>query len=84
MAWRAYLTSVMPDDPVLAADTTSMTVRFEDTATTPTRVIMRDYTFAGSMSITEMKNTVVADRDKLRALDTLKAGLVARVGQEIT
>lgn len=84
MAWRAYLTAVAADDPANPTDKTTISVRFEDVATTPTRVILRDYTFGGGMTVVEMKNSVVADRDTLRALDALRAGLAARVGTEVT
>lgn len=82
MAYRAWL--VLVTEPPVATDSILVTVEFRDAASSPPRTIRRDFKFMAGATGAEMKAEVVAYRDRLRALDSVRAALALQVDDEVT
>jgi hypothetical protein len=82
MPYRAFITQV--SEPPVASDSIVVTVEFRDAASSPPRSIMRTFKFLAGSTGAEMKAEIVAYRDRLRALDSVRAALALQVNDEVT
>jgi hypothetical protein len=82
MAFRAYIEGVR-DNPV-PAENIFVNVRFEDAASSPPRTIYKEYKYVSGTTAAEFTDIILADRNRLRALDNAREVLVDAIGTEVT
>jgi hypothetical protein len=81
MAWRAYVDSIR-DNPV-PDDTVWVAIRFVDEERGG-KQMTKEYKFTSGTTTQEVRDLIVADRQKLEDFEAVKAQLVQFVGIEVT